>query len=98
MFMYSLILSDAYIMAISSCRGGCPSPSSKYGPVLHSFIYSKICTHGSSEKPEKDFGSFCDIQFDSYTGSLITNHESKVHILKNEGITFNKKTGKILIS
>ena len=76
MFMYSLILSDAYIMAISSCRGGCPSP--RPSPTLfHSFTYSKICTHGSSEKPEKDFGSFCDIVFDSYAGSLITNHKVK---------------------
>ena len=74
MFMYSLILSDAYIMAISSCRGGCPSPSSKVGLSLHSLAYSKICAHGSSEQPEKDFGSFCNILFDmSYTGSLITN-------------------------
>ena len=71
--MYSLILSDAYIMAISSCRGGCPSPNPKVG---HPFVYSKICSHGSSKQPEKEFGSYCDIQYNNvpYNGTTCTTN------------------------
>ena len=60
--MYSLILSDAYAMAISSCIGGCYSKVTSGAFSGHPYAYSKICTQETSQQPEKDFGSFCDIK------------------------------------